>query len=212
MGTKERILEAADELFGEVGFDGASTRKIAARSGANKALIHYHFKTKEGLLGSVLDRYYQRLGDTLSQSIAQSNTLRERIAAMIEAYSDFLSRNRNFSRIVQRESSGGKNLERIGRHMKPLFETGRELMDETYPGIQNTDMAASQLLITFYGMIVSYFSYSEVLSHLLDTDPLSPESLARRKKHVHGLMDIVFAAIAKYEVPQTERQHEIKQQ
>jgi AcrR family transcriptional regulator len=51
--TKEKILQAADELFGRLGYDAATTREIAERCQVNKALIHYHFKNKEGLLASV---------------------------------------------------------------------------------------------------------------------------------------------------------------
>ncbi len=37
--ARQRILAAADELFGEQGFDATTTRQIAERSGANKALM-----------------------------------------------------------------------------------------------------------------------------------------------------------------------------
>jgi len=195
MSAREKILKAADELFGEVGFDAATTREIARRSGVNKALIHYHFETKEALLSHVLDRYYGRLSETLNESIGAGDTVRERIVRMVDGYMDFLDANRNFSRIVQREASGGGNLERIRRHMKPLFEIGKRLLVETYPATRSGELAAEQLLITFYGMIVGYFSYDAVLEYLLQTDPLSPKNLAARKRHIVRVIDLVITAV-----------------
>jgi AcrR family transcriptional regulator len=47
--TRLRIIEAAIELFGEQGFDGASTREIAARAGVNAPALQYYFESKEGV-------------------------------------------------------------------------------------------------------------------------------------------------------------------
>lgn len=195
MSAKEKILEAADGLFGEVGFDAATTREIARRSGVNKALIHYHFETKEALLGYVLDRYYQRLTETLQQAIRVEDNIRGRAMRLVDAYIDFLNKNRNFSRIVQREASGGLHLGRIREHMAPLFQIGRQLLEEAYPVTRRGELDAANLLISFYGMIVSYFSYGDVLAYLMQTDPFSPANLRAHKEHIRRMIDIVFAAI-----------------
>jgi TetR/AcrR family transcriptional regulator, regulator of cefoperazone and chloramphenicol sensitivity len=47
--TRQRIIEAAIELFGEFGFEGASTREIAARAGVNAPALQYYFENKEGV-------------------------------------------------------------------------------------------------------------------------------------------------------------------
>lgn len=47
--TRLRIIDAAIDLFGEAGFDGASTREIAARAGVNAPALQYYFENKEGL-------------------------------------------------------------------------------------------------------------------------------------------------------------------
>jgi AcrR family transcriptional regulator len=59
--SSERILEAATALFGELGFEGASTRKIGSVAGANIAMIAYHFGDKEGLYTAVLHATHDRL-------------------------------------------------------------------------------------------------------------------------------------------------------
>ncbi|MFT4507625.1 CerR family C-terminal domain-containing protein [Caballeronia sp. 15711] len=47
--TRLRIIEAAIESFGEHGFEGASTRDIAARAGVNAPALQYYFENKEGV-------------------------------------------------------------------------------------------------------------------------------------------------------------------
>ena len=54
--TKERILDAAERLFGERGFVGTSTRAVTSGAGVNLAAVHYHFGSKEALLRAVIDR------------------------------------------------------------------------------------------------------------------------------------------------------------
>jgi len=195
MNTKEKILATADELFARVGYDAASTREIAELSGVNKALIHYHFKNKEALLGAVLEAYYERLGAMLARMIGVPGSFRDRMVALVSAYLDFLNENRNFSRIVQREMSGGANLDLIRARTRPLFDHGRRMLEAEYPAARRGPLAADQLLVTFFGLIVSYFSYAEVVGDLLGKDPLSPAALRHRRDHVLAVLDTLIAAV-----------------
>lgn len=54
--TTERILDAAERLFADQGFEGASIRDIVDEAKVNLAAIHYHFRSKEALLEAVLTR------------------------------------------------------------------------------------------------------------------------------------------------------------
>ncbi|TKI03357.1 CerR family C-terminal domain-containing protein [Martelella alba] len=47
--TRRRIMDSAIELFGEMGFEGASTRHIAKSAGVNPPALQYYFGNKEGL-------------------------------------------------------------------------------------------------------------------------------------------------------------------
>jgi len=189
--AKERILDAADHLFGEVGFDAATTRQIAERSAVNKALIHYHFGNKDDLFNTLLDRYYERLEATVREEIERPGSLRDRMHRLLDTYVDFLAANRNFSRMVQREASGGRHLDRIVARMVPIFERGMAMLEMAYPDSRAGELAGPHLLVSFYGMIVTYFTYSPVLAGLLGTDPLGPESLEQRKAHLKRMLDLV---------------------
>jgi len=54
--TKERILDAAEQLFGEFGPSNTSMRTITTAAGVNLAAVNYHFGSKEKLIDAVLSR------------------------------------------------------------------------------------------------------------------------------------------------------------
>jgi len=195
ISARERILEAADGLFGEVGFDAAATRRIAELSGVNKALIHYHFKNKKDLFDRVLDRYYARLGEVLRGSLEGEGAVRHRLRRVLDAYVDFLADNRSFSRMVQREVSDGRHIERITGHMVPLFQGAAALIEQAYPATRGGELSAPQLLASFYGMVVSYYSYAPVLEGLMGEDPSSPVAVELRKRHLYRMLDLVLDAL-----------------
>lgn len=55
--TRRRLLEAAEELFSERGFERVSVRDVTEKAGANVAAINYHFGSREGLVERVIERY-----------------------------------------------------------------------------------------------------------------------------------------------------------
>ena len=56
VATKDRILDAAESLFMEHGFEATSLRSITAAAGVNLAAVNYHFGSKEELFQAVLTR------------------------------------------------------------------------------------------------------------------------------------------------------------
>jgi AcrR family transcriptional regulator len=52
--TKQRILDAAEELFASHGFAGASLRQVTSTAQVNLAAVNYHFGSKENLINEVL--------------------------------------------------------------------------------------------------------------------------------------------------------------
>jgi len=68
--TKKKILAAAEELFAEKGFDGASVGMIAEAVGINKGLIYYHFTNKDDILVSLFAAVIDELSEHLKNGPA----------------------------------------------------------------------------------------------------------------------------------------------
>lgn len=56
-GPKKKLLEAAEQLFAEKGFEVVSVRDITQLTKANVAAVNYHFGSRDGLLQLVISRY-----------------------------------------------------------------------------------------------------------------------------------------------------------
>src|SRR3954471_14093749 len=54
--TRTRILDAAEELFMQHGFEGTSMRLLTAKAGVNLAAVNYHFGSKDALVEAVFRR------------------------------------------------------------------------------------------------------------------------------------------------------------
>lgn len=58
---KQQILDAADELFAQKGFDGTSTNDILDKVGIARGTLYHHFKSKEDIMDALIGRYSERL-------------------------------------------------------------------------------------------------------------------------------------------------------
>jgi AcrR family transcriptional regulator len=61
--ARERILEAACDVIAEHGIEDVRIARIATLAGVSPPLVHYHFATREALLGEALEHSFELLGD-----------------------------------------------------------------------------------------------------------------------------------------------------
>ena len=62
---REKIVQAALQLFAKEGYNATSTSKVAKAAGVSEGLIFRHFKNKEGLLEAILDVGKEKLKDAM---------------------------------------------------------------------------------------------------------------------------------------------------
>ncbi len=80
------ILQAAETLFGERGYQGVSVDEIARTAGVAKGLVNYHFGSKENLLIHVLTKGTTNLFAQLDAVVQTHETAKGRVRAAIELY------------------------------------------------------------------------------------------------------------------------------
>lgn len=83
---RNEILDAADELFGEKGFDGTSTNDILDKVGIARGTLYYHFKAKEDIMDALIERYNASLLSAARTAASDKNVpINERILRVVMA-------------------------------------------------------------------------------------------------------------------------------
>lgn len=83
MNTKCKIINAADELFYQQGFESTSFGDIAAAVGITRGNFYHHFKSKEAILEAVIQHRLSKTQKMLLDWEAQGQTPKERISCFI---------------------------------------------------------------------------------------------------------------------------------
>jgi AcrR family transcriptional regulator len=98
-GARERILGAALEVLKSDGYAGLTNAKVAARSGQNKALISYHFGSKEGLVAAVARTVSAAITEELLQGIGKPRDLRGLARGVVDGLSAVNARDEGLARL-----------------------------------------------------------------------------------------------------------------
>ncbi len=83
---RNEILDAADELFTQKGFDGTSTNNILEKVGIARGTLYYHFKSKEDIMDALIERYTETML-TKARAVAADHRIvvNERILRVVMA-------------------------------------------------------------------------------------------------------------------------------
>jgi TetR/AcrR family transcriptional regulator len=202
-GAREAILNAAEAIFAEHGFDGARIDTIAAASGYNKSLLFHYFDDKLGLYAAVIRRTDKEL-DELQEQVVTS--LQQMIASLhdeatlsvhefstmlktvIGAFFDYLVEHPRLVRILLWEMAEGwqtytkimsqKDREDVNRVMSIFHKLQRDGL------LRSSVDPVVQLVIAIFSCHY-YLSVLPMLQMLLpDQDISSTAALARAKEFV----------------------------
>lgn len=99
----KRVLEAAQSLFAEQGFDAVSISNIADRAGVSKANIYHHFSSKTELYYAVLKSACSASAELLSELDEQEESFESRLRQFARCHLKNLLENQDASNLVIRE-------------------------------------------------------------------------------------------------------------
>ncbi|MFC5821932.1 TetR/AcrR family transcriptional regulator [Nonomuraea harbinensis] len=153
------ILDAAEQLFADLGFQGASLAAIAERAYVSVGLPGYFFGSKEDLYHEVLQRVFERRDAALELVATEAEQLLEAapgdgeaaLRRLIGGYVDFLLDNPTFVSLLTRDA-----LERVGRregqprHSQRFADRMIRIMAQA--GVVEADEAPEQLFLSLIGM------------------------------------------------------------
>jgi len=144
--TQIRILDAAEELFMQHGFEGASMRMLTARAGVNLAAVNYHFGSKDALIEAVFRR---RLDAMNAERIAELERLEQAAAGAPLAPEAIIRAFIGASlRMVEDTRGGGRNFTRLlGRAYTEPAKAIRALIGQMYaPAMERFKAAFTRAL------------------------------------------------------------------
>ena len=93
--TRQQILETAQRLFAEHGYDATSLQMIADEMGLTKAAVYYHFPAKVDIRHAILMPRVQQLGTLLDEAAAIRGR-RARIEHLVDGFVDFFVESRQY--------------------------------------------------------------------------------------------------------------------
>ena len=102
---RQAILDAAEKLFCETGYEGTSTRQIAKESGANMAMINYYFGSKEGVFVEIMNERIAGFTSQLKIINEDKISALEKLHRVIEGYVNRILNNTAFHKMMHRELS-----------------------------------------------------------------------------------------------------------
>jgi AcrR family transcriptional regulator len=99
--TRAKILRAAEEVFGRLGFHGAGITDITRRAGIAQGTFYVHFRSKEENFRELVRQLGRELRRFLSERVAGSSSRLEAEERGLRAYLEYISEHKNLYRILQ---------------------------------------------------------------------------------------------------------------
>ena len=120
-GNRQRIIEAADSLFYRRGYNQTSFQDISDATGLPRGNFYYYFKTKDEILGAVVDTRLEGMRTMLSHCEASTGDARERLLQ----FSNMLEDNRE--NVIQSGCPIGSLCSELAKDLPALHDKSREV-------------------------------------------------------------------------------------
>jgi len=165
---RRRLLDAAMELFSRKGFDGATTKQIAAAAGVTEAIVFRHFPSKQALYTAVLDSKHETSGHrewlagmrAAMERKDDAGVLRTLTARILEAY----RQDARFERILLFAALEGHEIG-LAHHRRlagPIFEMLRGYISRRQRDGALRACNAGVVIAAVAGMAQNYAMYTEL--------------------------------------------------
>ncbi len=183
-GTATRILDAAEAVFSEHGYTGASTREIARRARVPFGALHYHWGTKRRLWDAVFRRLADRTRDTIIRSFTPGDTLGTVLDSLVDAFLDFFVTHRPIARLCHAAALESAELRReIHGMVAELQALGRELLAARAPTL-DAEVAIVVLVNALVATVIDEGSQTAFLGGSVFTSRAASERLRAELRRI----------------------------
>ncbi len=150
--TRTRILDAAEELFMQHGFEATSMRLLTAKAGVNLAAVNYHFGSKLALIEAVFRRRLDPMNlariaeldqlEAQSRAAAPEEIIRAFLSPTLELVEDAKGGGRNFVRLLGRAYTEPAKPVRqlIGQMHAPVMDRYKSALERALPHMPREEL------------------------------------------------------------------------
>lgn len=191
--TTARILDSAEAVFAERGFEAASLREIARRAGLQQPGLYNYFASKRELYAAVLDRALTPMARAMTESMRgarDTKNLQKLPVVITELLLAHPQMAALFQQALQGDDSPGQDLMRVW--LDRLFAQGLDTArSQTTRPIDRAELAIE--IVALFNVTTGYFLSQRALDSLGAGDLADPANIARQK----ALLERVGRAIVR---------------
>lgn len=189
--SRAAILDAAERLFAEKGYDATSLNEVGARAGVSRGTPGYFFGSKADLYQAVLDRCFAEVREAVragrARALASNQSSETILAGAVADYFDFLAARPNFVRLIEREALSGSRLPEGVSHLSAGQEALAAISAEL--GLDDAPSGeAAQLLLSIISLCWFPMIHARTVAPAVGVRLEERDEIEQRKRHVVGLV------------------------
>jgi AcrR family transcriptional regulator len=179
--TADRLLDVAECLFAQKGYEATALRDVADAVNISQPALYKHYASKGDLYCQVLQRALQPLADEMEAEVqrpANEGSFHSLTSRLI----DVMARHPNVAMLLVRSMlSTPSARDEIGLEwVKRLADYGRRISFAAGHGMNPDDMALH--IVAVFNVLFGYFWAAPLIGSLSSADPLDPDMVERQKE------------------------------
>lgn len=190
----EDILNVAEKLFSEQGFEAVSVREISKAANINVAMISYYFGSKEKLYEDVVNRKLIS-SKMIEEYIGRFDTYKDKLFAVVDMFINKFFERRNFQNIIFREMAMNQRTAMTELITTRLHQNFSLISDIISKGIKNKEFKKVDVeltVITIIGVVKTYTTSGLIACKVLKIEEMeevyNDKYKTRLKKYLQELL------------------------
>jgi AcrR family transcriptional regulator len=185
--TRTAVLDAAERLFAERGFDGVSLQAVGAEAGLSRGTPGYFFGSKDGLYRAVLERAFHRVQSSIDEAydaaLVEADA-EQAIRGLVQTYLEFPP---EFIRLVEREAlDGGAVLQTLPERLRSLPHVVGAIDAVSRKHLREVDPRL--LLVSIVALCWFPFAHEDTMLKAVGLNPRDPEFRSGYLDHITTLL------------------------
>ncbi len=191
---REVILDVAEKLFSEQGFEAVSIREISKDADINIAMVSYYFGSKEKLYEEVINRKLISV-DALRSDIERLETNTEKLFKVVDFFLEKFFERRQFQNIIFREMALNQRTIMADKIASKIHQNFLFISDILKKGIKNKEFRKVDIELTVMSIVGIIRMYTtsgtmacKILSLKNEDDVFALKNKIRLKKYIKELL------------------------